>query len=147
MADVKVNVAKGYGGYYGSLPAANDSLIVVPLTGTVTDATIADYTDLAALLGGALDEQTTMGRKTLTGVTSTVSGSGTSGKRVVDADNPTWTAASGSATTRLALCYKPDTASADSAIIPIIVYDFVTAPAGGDITANINAGGLFDEGP
>ena len=67
MADIVFNIAKGKVGYYASLPAASDALIVVPIeaTGIVADATMADYDTLSDLLAGASNEQTTMGRKTV----------------------------------------------------------------------------------
>lgn len=146
MADVKTNVAKGFEGYYFSLPAAADSIIAVPIeTGHgLADGTFADFTTLAALLASAANEQGTMGRQTLTGVTSTVSGSGTTGKRVLDADNITFVGASGAATSKLAICYKPDTASVDADIVPIFVLDFAATPTGGNLTAAIDAAGLAD---
>ena len=144
MADIVLNVAKGREAYYGSLPATNDAIIAVPLeaTGLVGDSTMVDYDTLAAVLAGASNAQTTMGRKTLSGVTVTVDD--TNDRVYVDADNPVWTSATGNATGALLFCYDPDTtASSDSNIIPISKHDFAATPAGGDITAGINAGGIF----
>jgi hypothetical protein len=144
VADVIFNVAKGREAHYGSLPATNDAIIAVPLeaTGLVGDSTMIDYDTLAAVLAGASNEQTTMGRETLTGVAVTVDD--TNDRVYIDADNPVWAAATGNATGALLFCYDPDTtASADANIIPISKHDFAATPAGGDITAQIDAGGLF----
>ena len=71
MADIVFNCAKGREAYYGSLPGTSDAIIAVPLeaSGLVGDSTMVDYDTLAAVLAGASNEQTTMGRETLTGVT------------------------------------------------------------------------------
>lgn len=145
MADVLANVAKGVHGYYATLPGTNDALIAVPLeaSGIESDATLKDYDTLAAVLAGATNEQTTMGRKTLAGVTSTVND--TSDKRIIDADNITWTAATGNATAKLVVCYDPDTTTgSDSDLIPLYFYDFAVTPAGGDVTFAFNASGLAE---
>lgn len=139
------NQAKGRHGYYASLPATNDALIAVPLetTGLESDATLKDYDNLSVLLAAASNEQSTMGRKTLSGVTSAVND--TTDKWVVDADNITWTAASGNAVSKLVVCYDPDTTGgSDTDLIPLYAFDFVATPAGGDITFAFNAGGLAE---
>lgn len=145
MADFLANIAKGRHGHYATLPATNDALIAVPLetTDLESDATLRDYDTLSDLLAGASNEQTTMGRKTLTGVTSAVND--TTDKWVVDADNITWTAASGNAVSKLVVCYDPDTTGGtDTDLVPLYFFDFVATPAGGDITFAFNAGGLAE---
>lgn len=145
MADFAFNQAKGRHGYYASLPAANDALIAVPLetTGLESDATLKDYDTLDAILTAANNEQSTMGRKTLASVTSAVND--TSDKWVTDCADVTWTAATGNAVSKLVVCYDPDTTGGtDADLIPLYAYDFVVTPAGGDITATINASGLAE---
>jgi hypothetical protein len=142
MANLVTNIGKGRFVYYAGLPAANDSLIAVVLeaTGLESDDALQDYDDLAALLAAASNEQTTMGRKTLAGVTVNVND--TANTASIDCDDITWTAATGNATGKLVVCYKPDTGSADSAIIPLTLHDFSVTPDGTDITVQINAAGL-----
>jgi hypothetical protein len=144
MADFMFNVAKGRHAYYAMLPAADDSLIVVPIetTDIVGDSTMEDYATLDALLAGASNEQTTMGRKTLASVTSTVDN--TNDKVVVDSADVVWTAATGNDISALVVCYKPTAASADSAVIPLYKYDFVIEVDGSDVTAVINTAGLAE---
>jgi hypothetical protein len=144
MADFMFNVAKGRHAYYAMLPAADDSLIVVPIetTGIVGDSTMEDYATLDALLAGASNEQTTMGRKTLASVTSTVDNTNDLVK--VDAADVVWTAATGNDISALVVCYKPTAASADSAVIPLYKYDFVIEVDGSDVTAVINTDGLAE---
>lgn len=144
MSDIVFNVAKGKAAYYATLPAANDALIIVPIetSGIVSDATMKDYDDLAALLAGASNEQSTMGRKTGASVTVTVDD--TNDWVDVDMADITWTAASGNAISALVICYDPDTTGGtDSSIIPLTKHDFVLTPNGGDITAQIAASGFY----
>jgi hypothetical protein len=137
------NIAKGRVAELAALGAASDSLIAVPLesTGLVAEATMIDYDTLDAILAGASNEQTTMGRKTLASVTVTVDD--TNDRVDVDCADPVWTAATGNATGLLVICYKPDTGSADSAIVPLVADTFAATPAGGDITYQVNASGFF----
>lgn len=138
------NIAKGMWAYYSTLPAASDSLVAVPIetSGVESDATLKDYDNLSVLLAAANNEQSTMGRKTLASITVTTDDSGD--KKVLDFADITWTAASGNAVSKLVFCYKPDSASADTDIIPLFVDDFVATPAGGDITYQVHASGLAD---
>jgi hypothetical protein len=144
MADLVFNVMKGKHAYYASLPAADDSLIAVPIetTGIVGDSTMVDYDTLALLLAGASNEQTTMGRVTLTSVTSTVND--TTDKVIVDAADLTWLAATGNDISAIVICYKPAAASADSDILPMYKYDFVMDIDGSDVTATVNTAGLAE---
>jgi len=74
MANIVFNIAKGrvveyYNRVENNDPAAS-ALILVPIetTGLETDAVLIDKDDLAAVLSGTTNEQTTMGRKILTDV-------------------------------------------------------------------------------
>lgn len=138
------NIAKGAWSYYATLPGASDSLIAVPIetSGVESDATLQDYDNLSVLLAASNNEQSTMGRKTLAGVT--VSTDDTGNKRVLDFDDIVWSAATGNAVSKLVFCYKPDSGSADTDIVPLFVDDFVATPAGGDITYQVNAAGLAE---
>lgn len=145
MGTIIFNVAKGSFAYYAKLPAANDALIAVPIqtTGLESDATLQDYATLSALLAASNDEQTTMGRKTLTGVTSSVDNTGN--KVTVDFNDVTWTAATGNAVSKLVICYDPDTTTGtDADLIPLFADDMVVTPAGGDVTYQVNASGIAD---
>lgn len=144
MADIILNVAKGRIAAYADLAAASDAFIMVPLetTGLEADSVLRDYNDLGALLAAANNEQTTMGRQTVTGVTVTVDD--TNDRVDVDFDDVVWTAATGNAISALLLCYDGDTgAGTDSNIVPIAKFDFVVTPNGGDITAQVPVGGAL----
>ncbi|MGW6481317.1 hypothetical protein ACWGDS_26050 [Streptomyces sp. NPDC055059] len=136
MANLVFNVALGRLAQYGDLPAAADSLILVPFAAAAlpTDATMRDYATLAAVKAGAT-EQTALGRKTLANVTVTVDN--TNDRVAIDCDDVTWTATSGAAIGAAVICYKPDTASADSAIIPLTKHDVAMTPDGSDFTLTV----------
>lgn len=136
MASIVFNVALGRLAQYGDLSAAADSLILVPFAaaGLPSDATMRDYATLAAVKAGAT-EQTTLGRKTLTNVTVTVDN--TNDRVAIDCDDVTWTATAGSAIGAVVICYKPDTASTDSAVIPLTKHDVSMTPDGTNFTLTI----------
>ncbi|MFK0062622.1 hypothetical protein ACIQTN_25770 [Streptomyces werraensis] len=139
MANIVFNQALGRLAHYASLPATNDALVLVPLeaAGLVTDAVMRDYDTLDAILAGASNEQTTMGRKTLTGVTVTVDDAN---DRVnIDAADVTWTAATGAAIGAVVICYDPDTTTGtDADLIPLTKHDVTMTPDGSDFTLTIS---------
>lgn len=144
MANGVFNIALGKVAYYSTLPAANDALILVPLetSGLVSDATLKDYADLSTLLAGASNEQTTMGRKTITSVTVTVDN--TNDWVTTDFADPVWTSATGNAVSKLLVCYDGDTTGGtDSSVIPLTYHDFVVTPDGTDITGIVAASGFY----
>lgn len=138
MADFVFNVAKGKAAYYATLPATNDALIIIPIeaSGVESDATLIDYDDVATLLAAANNEQSTMGRKTVTSVTVTVDDAN---NRVdVDIADITWVGATGNAISDILIAYDPDTTSGtDSSLIPLTWHDFSVTPDGSDIQATI----------
>lgn len=144
MADIVFNIAKGRVVHYASLPAANDALIAYPLeaTGLSSDAAMRDYDTFADVLAGGNVVQTTLGPKTLTGVTVTVDD--TNDRVDVDCADITWTSATGNATGALVICYDPDTtAGTDADLIPLVKLDMVATPAGGDLTYTVNTAGFY----
>jgi hypothetical protein len=122
----------------------NDAFIAVPIetSGIVSDATMRDYADLGTLIAGASNEQTTMGRKTMTGVAATVDN--TADKMLVDADDVVWTAAAGNAISAVVICYDGDTTSGtDANIVPLVKLDCVLTPDGTDFTMQFAVGGFY----
>lgn len=142
MANVVFNIAKGrivelYSRVKSNDPA-NSAIILVPLetSGLVADATMIDYDDLNALLGGATNEQTTMGRKTLTDsdLASLPAPDDTNDRYDISLPTVTWTAATGNAISKILVCYDGDTtAGTDANIIPLTLFDFAQTPSGADI--------------
>ncbi len=139
MADFVFNIAKGRVAYYASLPATNDALIVIPIeaSGVESDATLRDYDTVSALLAAANNEQSTMGRKTITSVTVTVDD--TNDRVAIDTADVTWTAATGNAISDLLLAYDPDTTGGtDADLVPLSWHDFSITPDGSDVTATVS---------
>lgn len=143
MGNFIQNISAGRFAHLATLPAANDALIAVPLesAGLEADSALRDHDNLSVLLAASNNEQVTMGRKTLTGVTVTVDD--TNNRVDVDANDVTWTAATGNAVGKLLICYDPDTTGGtDTDIIPLSAHDFVVVPSSVDIVATISVGGF-----
>lgn len=151
MADFVFNIAKGKVHQYcenvdlGSPANARLKVIPIETTGIEADATMKDYNDLAALLAGTSNEQTTMGRKTLAAADVTITVDDTNDRVDIDLTDQTWTGATGNAISALVVVYCPDgvTPGADNTFIPLTKHDFVGTPDGTDITAQIAAAGFF----
>jgi hypothetical protein len=139
MANFVFNTALGRIGYLAGLPATNDALIAIPLTaaGLETDAVLRDKDTLADVLAGSTNEQTTLGRQTLTSVTTTVDD--TTDQFTIDAADITWTATTGAAIGAIVVCYDPDTTTGtDTDLIPLLKYDAAMTPDGTDFTVTVN---------
>src|SRR3990172_2715872 len=151
MADFVFNISKGRVASYvqniedGSPANSRIKIIPIETSGIETDATLKDYNDLAALLAGTSNEQTTMGRKTWAATDLTLTVDDTNERFDADSADITWTAATGNAISALVTVYFPDgvTPGADSTGIPLTKHDFVVTPDGSDIIAQIAAAGFF----
>lgn len=150
MANIVFNIAKGrVVEYYNRVEnndPANSALILVPIetTGLETDAVLIDKDDLAAVLSGATNEQTTMGRKTLTDtqLAALPAPDDTNNRYEVSLPSVTWSAAAGNPISKILVCYDSDTtAGTDANIIPLTMFDFVVTPSGGDIV--LTSGAFF----
>lgn len=144
MADFIANISLGIWKRYFQLPETADAIIVVVLesTGLEADATLRDYDDLSALLAGTTNEQTTMGRKTIS-ASITITVDDTNNRLDVDVPDQVWTAATGNAVGALLFCYDNDTgAGTDANIVPVSKHDFTVTPDGSDVTAVIASAGL-----
>lgn len=149
MANIVFNIAKGrvvefYNRVENDDPA-NSALILVPIetSGLESDATLIDADTLTALLSGTTNEQTTMGRKTLTqaDLAALPAPDDTNDRFEVSLPTVTWTGATGNAISKIAVCYDSDTTSGtDANIIPLTMFDFVQTPSGADIQMT---GGVF----
>ena len=150
MANIVFNIAKGrVVEYYNRVEASdptNAALILVPLetTGLETDAVLIDKDNLSTLLSGATNEQTTMGRKTLSDaeLAALPVPDDTNNYYEISLPSVTWTAATGNPISKIVVCYDPDTTGgADTAIIPMTMFDFVVTPTGADIV--LSSGAFF----
>jgi hypothetical protein len=149
LANVVANIAKGRIIELYQRVKANDpstsALILVPIetTGLEADSVLIDKDDLAAWLSGATNEQTTMGRKTLTDAELAALPVPTDASDYYEVSLPTvtWTAATGNAISKILVCYDANTGSGtDSDIIPLTQFDFAQTPSGSDIQMT---GGTF----
>lgn len=142
MANIVFNIAKGrvvelYNRVKSNDPSAS-ALILVPIetSGLESDATLIDKDDLAAVLSGTTNEQTTMGRKTLTDADLAALPAPDDGNDRYDVSIPTvtWTGATGNAISKMLVCYDGDTgAGTDSNILPLCMFDCVVTPDGSDL--------------
>lgn len=149
MASIVFNIAKGrvkelYNRVKSNDPA-NSALILVPIetSGLESDATLIDKDDLAAVLSGTTNEQSTMGRKTLTDadLAALSSPDDTNDRNECDLPTVTWTAATGNPISKILVCYDSDTtAGTDANILPLTLFDAVATPDGNDLQLT---GGTF----
>lgn len=143
MANVVFNCARGqivalYTRVKNNDPA-NSAFILVPLetAGLESDAVLVDKDTLSDILSGSTNEQTTMGRKTLTDaeLAAVPPPLDASDRYELSLPAVTWAAAAGSPVSKILVCYDSDTTSGtDANIIPLTMFDFVAAPTGVDIT-------------
>jgi hypothetical protein len=149
MANIVFNIAKGRGvEYYNRVEnndPANSAFVLVPLetTGLETDAVLIDKDDLAALLSGTTNEQTTMGRKTLTDadLAALPAPDDTNDRFDISLPTVTWVAAAGNPISKMVVCYDSDTTGGtDANIIPVCMFDCVLTPGGADFQLT---GGVF----
>lgn len=153
MANIVFNIAKGrvvelYNRVKSNDPT-NAAFILVPLetSGLESDATLIDKDDLAAVLSGTTNEQTTMGRKTLTDadLASLPAPDDTNDRYDINLPTVTWAAATGNAISKILVCYDSDTTGGtDSNIIPVTMFDFAQTPSGADI--QMTGGAFFRAG-
>jgi hypothetical protein len=150
VADGVFNIMKGKVGYYCTLPATNDALIIVLLkaSGLEADDVLNNYDDLLALLAATNDEADFTNytpRKSITSTTPTVDD--TNNRLDVTMSNLVWTSAGGATNNslgKLLVCYDPDTTTGtDSTVVPMTYHDFVATTDGTDLTASITAPGFY----
>jgi hypothetical protein len=149
VSNIVLNISKGrvvelYNRVKANDPA-NSALILVPIetTGLEADSVLIDKDDLAAVLSGATNEQTTMGRKTLTDadLAALPAPDDTNDRYDISLPTVTWTAAAGNAISKILVCYDSDTTSGtDANILPLTLFDFAITPNGADVQMT---GGVF----
>lgn len=149
MANIVFNIAKGKVAEYfdrvDNNDPANSAIILVPIetSGLEADAVLIDVDTLTALVAGSTNEQTTMGRKILTDVElATNAPDDTNDRNERSLPSVTWTAATGNAISKIAVCYDADTTSGtDANIIPLTMFDAVATPDGNNLV--LSAGVFF----
>lgn len=142
MANLVFNVAKGrvkelYNRVKSNDPA-NSALILIPIetSGLEADATLIDADTVAAVLAGTTNEQTTMGRKTLTDsdLAALSAPDDANDRNECDLPTVTWAAATGNAISKILVAYDSDTTGgSDTNLVPLTLFDFPQTPSGADI--------------
>lgn len=151
MTDFAFNIAKGRMVEFaqrvkGGDPAASRLVLLALSTNAPTESTAKDADTFAALVTAGAVEATNGGyaKKIITAADITMNIDDTGEKYWVDLADQTWAAvAAGSAWVALILGYSPVTSPANADIVPIGHYDFAVTPDGSDITAQVNASGVF----
>lgn len=156
MADLVHNRAKGRFAEWAERVLANDpanAVFVIALlaaTGVEADAVLADKDSFTDLVAGTTNEATNTGyaRKILDqagGITVTYDD--TNDRVDVDVPDQTWTGVANDGTggiSDLEVGYDSDsTLGTDANILPGTLHDFPITPDGSDVTAQINAAGIF----
>lgn len=145
MANIVFNISKGRGVEFYNRVKNNDpstsAFILIPIetSGLESDATLIDKDDVAAVLSGTTNEQTTMGRKTLTDaeLAAFPAPDDANDRYEVSLPTVTWTAASGNAISKILVAYDANTgAGTDSDIIPVTMFDATATPDGNDLVLN-----------
>jgi len=137
MANLTFNRALGRLAAYADLPTPNDAFILIPLeeTGLESDAVLRDKDTAADVLSGSTNESA-VGRKTLTGVTTAIDD--VNDRVTVSANSVTWSAPVGNKVAAVAIFYDPDvTTGTDADLIPLTKADLSWTPDGNPFTLNI----------
>lgn len=143
MANVVFNIAKGravelYHRVKNNDPA-DSALVLIPLetAGLESDAALIDESTLLSVLDGTTNEQSTMGRKTLTDAELAAIPLPVFGSDYYEVSLPdvVWTSASGNAISKILVAYDPSASGGtDSQIIPITMFDAAVTPDGTTLT-------------
>jgi hypothetical protein len=145
MANIVFNIAKGrvvelYNRVKSNDPS-NSALVLVPIetTGLEADSALIDSDTLAEVLDGSTNEQTTMGRQTLTDsqLAALPAPDDTNDRYDLSLPTVTWTSATGNAISKIVVCYDADTTSGtDANLIPLTMFDASVTPDGSNIVLN-----------
>lgn len=126
---------------------ANAAFVIVPIetTGIEADDTLNNYDDLAALLAAANNEQTNQARKVLTetDLAAVPAPDDTNNRLDLAIPDQTYTALGGNAIGKFLVCFRPDTGSADSAIIPLTAHAVTLTPDGNDVVLDVATAGFW----
>jgi hypothetical protein len=131
LANIVFNIAKGRVAELYDRVKSNDpstsALILIPIetSGLQSDATLIDMDTVAAVLAGATNEQTTMGRKTLTDseLAAIPAPDDTNDRNERSLPSVTWTAASGNAISKILVAYDANTGAGDDTnLVPLTMF-------------------------
>jgi len=145
MSDFVFNISKGraaelYNRVKVGDPAAARLYIIPVDVAAVTDATLKDLDDFAAVITAGVTERTTGGwnRKTLAAADlAALAADDTNDRMPLDAADQTWTAVTTGAVTDLIFCYSATASPTNAQLVPLTQHDFPTTPDGSDVVATI----------
>lgn len=145
MADIVFNLAKGrvaelYNRVDLGDPAAARLYIIPVDVAAVSDATIRDCDDFAAVITAGVTERAATGwnRKTLAAADlAALAVDDTNDRMPLDAADQTWTAVTAGAVTDLIFCYASVASPTNAQLLPLTMHDFPTTPDGSDVVATI----------
>jgi hypothetical protein len=153
MADFVYNIAKGRLGELHNRvkagdPAASRMYLIPVNVAAVTDATLRDLDDFAAIITAGVTERAAgnWARKTIAAADlSAVTPDDVNDRFDYDIVNDqTWTAvAAANDTTDLILCYASVVTPTNAQLMPVGQFDFAVTTDGSDVVAQINAAGYF----
>lgn len=146
MADFVYNLAKGRVAELYNRVKVNDpaaaTLVIIPVdVAAVTDATLRDLDDFAAVVTAGVTERTTGGwnRKTLDDtVLVALAVDDVNDRMPLDLTDQTWTTVTAGAVTDLIICYASVASPTNAQLLPLTQHDFAITPDGSDVVATIN---------
>lgn len=153
MANVVPNISKGRTVELYRRVDLNDPstarFVWVLCSGSDTDAALADYDDLAAILAGPLNEIAN------TGYARVIQTDTETAMAAVDDTNNRWDldlpdpnfgpiqTGGVTASTRVVLCYDPNSGGGDAAMVPVGIWDYATTFDTSSVIPTIDAAGFF----
>jgi hypothetical protein len=154
VSDFAYNIAKGRAVEFFNRVDANDpaasTLTVIPVdVAAVTDATLKDLDDFAAIITAGVTERNAnnWNRKTITDTDLAFPAPNDAGDSYdvsVTALSFVWSPGpTAGAVTDLIICYASVATPTNAQLLPVAQYDFPITPDGSDVTATINASGLY----
>jgi len=151
MADFVYNIAKGRVIELFNRVDVNDPaaaiLTVIPVdVAAVSDATLKDLDDFAAIITAGVTERSATGwnRKTLTDADITMPAPNDAGDSYdIDIADLFWAAVTAGAVTDIIICYSSVGSPPNAQLLPLTQHDFAITPDGSDVTGVVNAAGFF----
>ena len=143
MADGIFNIARG--SVAEKVRDGASAVGILLLQANETEADLVDHDTIASLLGATGNTEanfTNYQRKT--SITATLTVDDVNNKASIDIPDQTWTSAGGTTNntlTKLIVFY--DEGGTDSTRVPLLHFDFSVTTDGTDLTAKINAAGLW----
>lgn len=122
-------------------------LTVIPVdVAAVSDATLRDLDDFAAIITAGVTERSATGwnRKTLTDADITMPAPNDAGDSYdIDIADLVWTSVTAGAVTDIIICYSSVGSPTNAQLLPLTQQDFAITPDGSDVTGVVNAAGFF----